>query len=114
MIRKPGKYQIFIIGIIFLLTVTGCRKNENNEVISDAVITGYDIRACVCCGGLMLNFNNDPIPYSGTFYLVNELPANSGIDNNTKFPLYVRITWKYNSKVCGITKFVDILNLEIK
>jgi hypothetical protein len=114
MILKIKKTSLFIIEIISLLILTCCQKSVDNNVMKDAIITGYDIRLCPCCGGLMVTFNNNPIPYSGEFYLVNDLPNKSGIDNNTKFPLYVRITWRYNIKICGGTKFIDILELEIK
>jgi hypothetical protein len=104
----------FFIGITFLLILTDCQKSGDSDTNSNAVFTGYDARACVCCGGLMINFNNDTIPYSGTFYLVNELPSNPVIDNNTKFPLYARVTWKFSPRNCGGTNFVDIKKLEIK
>ncbi len=101
-----------IFGITFFaLIVTDCRKTETFD---DAVITGYDARDCVCCGGLMINFNNDPIPYSGEFYIINELPDKPEINSSSKFPLYVRITWKLNNKVCGSANFIDILKLIIR
>ena len=102
------------MGIIFLLMIIGCRKTNENVVLTDAILAGYDLRACVCCGGLMVTFSNDTTRYSGTFYLIDELPNSSGIDNNTKFPLHVKINWKYSTKVCGSNKFVDILKIEIK
>lgn len=105
---------IFTVITIFCLILTDCNKTVEPRTFVDAIITGYDVRACVCCGGLMVNFNNDPIPYSGEFYLINELPDNTGIDTNTKFPLYVRIIWEFNTRICGSTKFVDIKKLEIK
>jgi hypothetical protein len=108
-------YISVIIGMtFFILFLPACQKSSETDAISDAVITGYDARDCICCGGLMINFNNDTIPYSGTYYLVNELPAKPVIDNNTKFPLYVRVTWKYSARNCGGIKFVDIKKLEIK
>ena len=111
---KEKKAQNFITAVMVLVILMACEKSADKDAFVDAVITGYDARDCVCCGGLMINFNNDPVPYSGEFYLVNELPPDSGIDNNTKFPLYVRVTWKYNTNICGGTKFIDILKLEIK
>jgi hypothetical protein len=111
---EAHKKAIILIALLCLFTITNCQKSVNGETISDAVITGFDARDCVCCGGLMINFNNDPVPYSGTFYLINELPVKPVIDNNTKFPLYVKITWSYDNKVCGASKFVDILKMEIK
>jgi hypothetical protein len=111
---KLDKRLIAVIGIICTLTILSCQKSTDKDALTDAVITGFDIRDCVCCGGLMINFKNDPLPYSGEFYLVNELPPKPVIDNNTKFPLYVRVLWKYNDKVCGGAKFIDITKLEIK
>lgn len=113
MILKMNNITQLLFGIIFLLMITNCQKNNENNVMTDAIVTGYDLRACACCGGLMVTFSNDTTRYSGAFYLVDELPNNSGIDNNTKFPLYVKINWKF-SRVCGSTKFVDILKIEIK
>ena len=115
MILKMKKTVHIINGmIICLLMFICCQKTTNTDVLTDAIITGFDLRDCICCGGLMVSFVNNPIPYSGEFYLVNDLPKDSGIDNNTKFPLYVKISWKDNSNVCGGTKFIDILKLEIK
>jgi hypothetical protein len=114
MILKPVKGPFYLFVIFYLLMSISCQKSADKDTISDAIITGYDIRACVCCGGLMVNFTNDPKPYSGVFNLVNELPVNSGIDNNTKFPVYVKITWKYSTKQCGSTKFMDVLKIEMK
>jgi len=101
-------------GLICFLILTNCRKTGDEAAMANAILTGYDIRDCACCGGLMVTFSNDTTRYSGAYYLVDKLPDNSGIDNNTKFPLYVKITWKYSSNVCGGTKFIDILKLEIK
>ena len=115
MILKMKKAVHFIIGMIICLLVSiSCQKTANTDILTDAIITGYDLRDCICCGGLMVSFVNNPIPYSGEFYLVNNLPKDSGIDNNSKFPLYVKISWRDNSRVCGGTKFIDIQKLEIK
>lgn len=58
-----------------------------------AVITGYDTRSCPCCGGLMINFNGETEPYKGAFYLIQNNPAEFGVDSATHFPLYVRVEW---------------------
>lgn len=78
------------------MIITSCQKSEEKDAMSDAILTGYDIRDCICCGGLMVTFSDNPTPYSETFYLVNTLPGGLGIDATTKFPLFVRITWKYS------------------
>lgn len=109
------KIIFFLIGTAFFgLILIDCQKSGNSDLINDVVITGYDARDCVCCGGLMINFENDPIPYSGEFYLVDKLPVNSVIGSDTKFPLYARVTWKYSTMKCGSTQFVDIIKLELK
>ena len=114
MILKMNNITRLLFGIICLIMVSSCQKTNENAGLSDAIITGYDLRACACCGGLMVTFSTDTTRYSGTFYLVNQLPNNSGIDNNTKFPLDVKISWKFSTRECGSTKFVDVLKIEIE
>lgn len=94
-----------------VLLAAGCKKSSDTRM-TDAVITGYDYRKCACCGGLMINFNNDPEPYSGSFYQVHDLPANAGISEQTSFPLYVRVTWQPVEGGCGNS--INILRLDKK
>ena len=67
--------------VIFLLY--SCQKGVRN---ANAVITGFDQRMCICCGGLMVSFDGEAQPYTGNFKLIensNEL----GISYNEQFPI---------------------------
>ena len=76
--------------------------------MSNAIITGYDMRACVCCGGLMITFNGETRPYTGEFRLI-ENSGDLGITDRDKFPLFVKVNWKPDTtNICNhiiITKF---------
>jgi hypothetical protein len=84
------------------LSLTACKKDE--PYMTDAVLTGYDLRNCACCGGLLLNMGNAVLKYSSEYYFVDQYPASFVIDSTTIFPVYVRISWKYTTDPpCGDT-----------
>ena len=98
--------SFFKIGIaaslLLILAVSSCKKSGNQaSYMNNAVITGYDLRLCACCGGLLINFSNDTIPYHGTFYDCDNTPAYLGIDSTTVFPVRLKADWKIDSAVCG-------------
>lgn len=101
--------------VLMTLVLASCRKKDPEIFkMTDAVITGYDLRACACCGGLLINFENKPEKYSGTYYLIDEMPANSGITETTKFPLYVKVQYTLDKEKCGGSlNFVDIQKIRI-
>jgi hypothetical protein len=82
----------FFIILLFLGTVTGCNTQDNS--MNDVIFTGIDSRTCACCGGFMITFSNNPVPYQEPFNLTDSLPPNSGITVNTTFPAYAKINWK--------------------
>lgn len=100
------KRNLVIISVIFLLANTKCQK----EIAPDynAIITGFDSRKCICCGGLMINFNGEIKPYVGDFKLIDNA-ADLGISENDKFPIYAKVEWKPDTtNICNhiiITKF---------
>jgi len=93
-----------LLKIFLLLTATfflsqGCSKEEKmNANSSDAVITGFDLSECGCCGGYIVNIINNP-PYSNDF-LARELPAGSDIYSGADFPIYVKIEWQADTTEC--------------
>ncbi len=76
--------------------------------MSDAIITGFDARACVCCGGLMITFNGEIKPYEGDFKII-ENGADLGITATDIFPINVKVDWKVDTtNICNhiiITRF---------
>jgi hypothetical protein len=113
MFRKTGKMKkyLIIIVITFSLFNNSCQKGiASEEIASDynGIITGSDARKCVCCGGLMINFDGETQPYTGDFKLIDNA-ADLGISESDKFPIYAKVQWKPDTtNVCNhiiITKF---------
>ena len=87
----------------------GCKKNNNME---DAILTAYDWRICICCGGLMITFSHDPDPYEEKFYLIRDMPDNISIDSSSDFPIYVKAEYVILQGICGDSAYVDIIEWE--
>lgn len=69
--------------------------------MNDAVITGSDLRVCICCGGLMITFNGETKPYIGDFRLIANHGVDIGITERDTFPIYVKVDWKEDTaNVC--------------
>ena len=94
---------IISLTIVILSCITGCRKDTASLCTTKAVIIGYDYRKCSCCGGLMINFENNPNPYSGTYYNCLNFPQNVGISPYMNFPVYMKICWQKDTTSCGNT-----------
>lgn len=92
-----------------MVLLFSCRKEEEMQ---DAVITGIDGRMCVCCGGLMVSFGGDTIPYSGEFSLANNDPSEFGMDISTLFPVFVRVNYTRVDS-CGGYQKIHISKLEV-
>jgi len=91
---KKSGIHAFLISSLVVLSIFSCKKSETpSPFMNDGIITGPDVRACVCCGGLMINFNGDALPYSGEFRLI-ENGKDLGITDKDKFPIYVNVDWK--------------------
>lgn len=75
-----------------------CKKEK--PYMNNGVITGVDNRYCACCGGLMISFTGETIPYMGDFSLIDN-PAITGISSTDKFPVYVKVDWKQASDACN-------------
>lgn len=70
--------------------------------MKDAIITGSDVRTCLCCGGLMITFDGESKPYSGDFRLISNRAVDIGITQSDTFPIYVKVDWKEDtSNVCN-------------
>ena len=69
-----------------------CHEENSNDFISKGIITGPDIRMCVCCGGWYIQIN-------GSTYEFDSLPDNSNIDLlKETFPLFVKLDWQLSGK----------------
>lgn len=112
---KNPVHLLLIVGMFFVAACCKPHPNENGPCkvgYSKAILTGYDTRKCVCCGGLMLTFTNDAKPYSSEFYLVESLPEGKGISDASTFPIQVCVKVEKINSDCGNTPRLRILQLE--
>jgi hypothetical protein len=83
-----------------LLVLMCCNKEKDNEYKSRGIITGPDIRACVCCGGWFIQIDS-------ATYLFDTLPDNSNIDlQKETFPLPVKLDWQFANTYCTNSRIV--------
>ena len=81
--------------------------------MNDGVITGFDARACPCCGGLMISFKGETQPYQGEFYLIQNNPSELGINNNSTFPIYMKVDWTSDRcAIGGIGNLIKVTRFE--
>lgn len=100
---QPTILQSFVI---FMIVLSACAKKTYTPQYQDAIITGMDYRKCACCGGLMITFSSDPVPYSADFKLISNRNSELGISDTDTFPIFVKTIWETDSTRCG--QFVKI------
>ena len=98
------------------LTLFACKSNnpvDNNPKLTQVKLLGYDHRRCMCCGGLKLSFDLNASMGQDSFFLVNEIVNNNIITDSTKFPIIVKVDWKFNDSTCAVSfRKVDIFKIE--
>src|SRR5260221_12831874 len=87
--------------LLFALILMATAHCKYDSLPVFGIITGYDARLCACCGGLMINFNNQTQSYSGDFYLIDNAPSDLGIQNNATFPIYAEVKYTLLSRCPG-------------
>lgn len=89
--------KLILILCISVISLLSCEKESSeNTPETNAIIQGYDLSLCACCGGWIINIegNEDRDRFS-------QLPANSGIDlDKAEFPLSVKIEWSESDAFC--------------
>ncbi|MGZ3952114.1 MAG: hypothetical protein ACXVBZ_11995 [Flavisolibacter sp.] len=83
--------------ISFCILANSCKKDP--AYMSDGIINGWDQRACVCCGGLMISFTGETAPYKGDFKLIYN-SSDLDIKANDTFPIYVKLDWTADANIC--------------
>lgn len=97
------KKAVIIISLV--LGWQACQKN--NDYQSTGVITGPDMRECICCGGYFIEINDST-------YNFDNLPNDSQIDlAQETFPLAVKLDWDYDRK-CGGIQYITISRISKK
>jgi hypothetical protein len=109
--------HLFTLLILGAVALSSCSKKEFSDGPSDvfkkneAVITGYDMTECLCCGGYIISIVNNP-PY-GKDFLTKELPANMQITQGSSFPVYVTMEWSVDTTYCD-GRFITIHSMKRK
>lgn len=107
-----NSYKLLITAVIFAFCfVLGCDDTVSPKMDS-AVITGFDVRECACCGGLMINFENNPASYQGKFYLISNNPQDLLKRDTFNFPIYVKVNWEKSAIIC-VDEIINIKKIEI-
>lgn len=100
-----------IIALLLLaIAFTACKKEHQLPV---SVFTNHgtislDYRMCMTCGGYLIVFDND----TSVVYRSFQIPVNSGITSDTKFPIKATIGWKPDTTV-HIPHFISITSLRL-
>lgn len=93
--------KIFFIVLLLTVIILSCEKEKDDNYQSTAVITGPDLRECICCGGYFIELDDST-------YNFDTLPTSSQIDLATEtFPLRVKLDWWYDKK-CGDIQYIGI------
>lgn len=99
--------HLYLLGIAFLLFLQApsCSSPpEEIDIWTSAIITGQDARRCMCCGGFMITFSDNPTPYEAEFVSWQEdfqsIDDRFGITADSDFPLYVEIQYQLVENPC--------------
>lgn len=94
---------------LLVIAFTACKKtHEPPSVFTNHGTISLDYRACMMCGGYLIIFDND----TSIVYRSFQIPSNSGVTSNTKFPVKATIGWKPDTSV-KIPHFIMITSLRI-
>lgn len=78
----------------------------NGKFDSSALIVHQDFGACPCCGGYIIEIDDD-----NEIYRFETLPENSTIDLMTD-SIKVQLNWTLNRE-CGNIKYIDIAKIQL-
>jgi hypothetical protein len=82
---------------VSVLIFTQCTNSSDSDIKlykSDGIITGYDLRECVCCGGWFIDI-------ADSTYRFYEVPKDSYIFFEVEtYPIKVKLDWKKSPTPC--------------
>ncbi len=102
------KFVLFVITCFLIFTQISCKKEK--LFMNDATLIGYDVRACVCCGGLEIVIKDVPNPNGNEYFLIGKLPSDFSVGPDPKFPIPVKIDWAVDSTRC-FGNYIDITRI---
>ncbi len=88
--------KFILISLMFYL-ISGCEDNTTSNpglYKTEALIIGYDMRECMCCGGWFIDIDDST-------YRFWELPKDCEINfEKDTLPLAVKLDWKKSETPC--------------
>ncbi len=96
------KLLIIILASIAILTscIIDDPSTPGEGFKSEGIITGVDVRDCMCCGGWFITIGNNQ-------YNFNSLPENSRLSlENEQFPVHVLLDWKPAEGPCSYNQII--------
>ena len=83
-----------IILFVLILAYYSCTKSDDD--FTEATIKGYDLRLCVCCGGMLVSLDSKP----DDVYQWYQKSGNLNITEKNKYPLRVKIKYHFLAQTC--------------
>ena len=90
----------FTVFMLFVLSMTlfSCHKENETSVDHNATLIGFDLTLTACSGGIIVKMDNQ------TGFFQWDFASNDfGIDDNTSFPLKVKISY-HSTNICSISE----------
>ena len=72
----------------------GC--SDADDGLTDATLSGYDLRLCACCGGVLVQLDHN----QKDTYQWQQRNENFGIKPTDTFPLKVKIKYHFLANTC--------------
>lgn len=100
---KTGK--VLLLLVLGLILYVSCESDDKGEAEfeSTAIISGFDLALCACCGGYIINIEGEESENR-----FSELPQNSDINlESVTFPISINLNWTESEEYCEKGVIVD-------
>jgi hypothetical protein len=84
---------------VILFSVVSCNKHDDHYMAS-GTITGYDLRQCACCGGLMIEIDGLPADNGQNLARIAN-DAQLGFSYSDTYPKRIRFDYIELQAFCG-------------
>ena len=97
-----------------------CKKNHVAPLIgyktNTGELVGYNMAMCpeLSCGGMIVHIDNDTSKNAPDHYLYNGTLSGLGINDTTKFPVHVALTWKRDTGIFGSYNYIVIAKIKLR
>ncbi|MFK7925180.1 MAG: hypothetical protein AB8H47_24700 [Bacteroidia bacterium] len=108
------KKSLFLLPLLgTLLLIFSCKAEDFQSPQTEAIITGYDLALCACCGGLMITTTENPNKYEDEYYMLSNQSDFPNLDL-TEFPISIKMDFEIDSTRCFmVNPWINVSNLEV-